>query len=436
MHAARRFHYSAYTALVAILATNVIVGFAGPASAQEFLTLPIDANAGKNRAIAQQCLKDPNYYNTNKAKFDEYFNNYLFPSMTRTEPDKLGEVGKIREDLFKNYFSKTTNTALQADLTDMTFKQMGKIVAALNPPCHPAARYNAILAIGQLDESYGSPEKPYLPANKAMLTVVDSATTGNRFPPSVILGAIVGLERHALLKDTLPPETVNAMRAALLKLVSHDEPIHEMDRDAYSWMRLRAASALARLGTVGDKNAVHDAIVKLAVTNKSLDDRCAALSLLERINYKDVKLDDANTAEPMFSLARDVVSAEDKRAEKFQDQGGGGAGYAAVRPMGLEAFQNGTSTYDPTAFPRRITLSRLVDLRTGLSTVKGSLPEDTQKKVDAVLAAINPVITAAGSKDTVDLKLAEMIHTMNAAVTKAIPGPVKPEEKKDESAVL
>ena len=33
------------------------------------------------------------------------------------------------------------------------------------------------------------------------------------------------------------------MTAALVKLVTHDEPIQEMDPDAYAWMRLRAASA-------------------------------------------------------------------------------------------------------------------------------------------------------------------------------------------------
>ena len=67
-----------------------------------------------------------------------------------------------------------------------------------------------------------------------------------------------------------------------------------MDRDTYSWLRLRAASVLAKFGTVGEKNAIHDAIVKLAATAKSLDDRCAAAGLLEKLEYKDVKLDDAS----------------------------------------------------------------------------------------------------------------------------------------------
>ena len=74
--------------------------------------------------------------------------------MTRTEPDKLGEVGKLREDLFKTFLWKSTDPTLQHDLTGLAFGQMKKIVGAENPPCHPAARYNAILVIGLLDDKY------------------------------------------------------------------------------------------------------------------------------------------------------------------------------------------------------------------------------------------------------------------------------------------
>ena len=402
------------------------------------MTLPIDDTARSNRAVAQQCLRDPAAYAANKAKFDDYFVKYHFPAMTRTEPDKIGELGKLRDELFKLFLWKTTNAGLQGDLSNSAFIEMGKIVSAQNPPCHPAARYNAILIIGLLDDQYSpdgrQPPKPYAKATKALTGVVDSAITSNRFPPAVILGALIGLERHAQLRDSLAPEAMSAMQAALLKLVMHDEPIQEMDRGAYAWLRLRAASALARLGTVGDKNAVHDAIVKLAVTNKSLDDRCAAVALLERLNYKDVKLDDAGTAEPMFALARDIAAAEDKRAQDFQELGatGGGAfpGQGGFGP-------GGGAVFDPNAYPRRHVLARLTDLRTGLMKVKPALPAETQTTVDALLAGINPVITSASSKDTVDLRLAESIRSMAEAVNKAVPGAAKPEaDKAKENAVF
>ncbi|HEX4414551.1 MAG TPA: hypothetical protein VH107_13045, partial [Lacipirellulaceae bacterium] len=403
--------------------------------AQEYLTLPVDEKGAKGFwGMAQQCAKDPATYQANKDKFAEYFNKYHFPAMTRTEPDKLGQIGKLREDLFKYILWKSTDPALQHDLTQLAFAYMGKIVSAENPSCHPAARYNAILVIGMLDDQYSpdgrQPPKPFAPATKALTGVVDQATKGNRFPPPVILGALVGLERHAQLHESLSPEAQAAMQAALLKLVMEPKPIQEMDRDTYAWMRLRAASALVKLGTLGDKNAVHNAIMQLATTNKSIDDRCEAAALVEKLTYKDVKLDDAGTAAPLFALARDVGAAEDQRAQDFQEHGASGMS-AAMPGRGPESFGPGSSSSsDPNAFQRRITLSRLSDLQTALKQVKASLPAESQKKVDAVLAAIKPVVTGAASKDTVDLRLAESIHTMAEAINKAVPGPVKPDTDK------
>ncbi len=186
------------------------VNVAAIAGAQQYLTLPIDEKARPNRTIAQQCLRNPQLYAANKDKVADYFVNYYFPSMTRTEPDKLGEVGKLREELFKYFLWKTTNAELQHDLTDLAYKQAGRIVTADVPPCHPAARYNAILVIGLLDDQYSpdgrQPPKPYAPATQALTGVVNLATTDNRFPPPVILGAVIGLERHAQLHNALAPK--------------------------------------------------------------------------------------------------------------------------------------------------------------------------------------------------------------------------------------
>ena len=179
---------------------------------------------------------------------------------------------------------------------------------------------------------------------------------------------------------------------------------------------------------MGDKNAVHDAIVKLASTGKSIDDRCAAAALLERLEYKDVKLDDAGTSEPLFALARDLAAAEDKRAQDFQEQqvGGGPALHPADSPVHVcEGGISGTEVVE--TFPRRQALARLSDLRTGLKKVKPSLPEESQKKADAVLAALNQGISACANKDTVELTLVDELRKMAEAINRAVP----PAEKVD-----
>ncbi len=421
-----------------LLLVAALMNCAAAVIAQEYRALPIDDKTAKTyRVTAQQCLRDPAAFAANSDKFREFFSNYYFPLMTVTDPEKIGDSGKLRADFFKNYVLKASDPQVQGELTKLAYAAMVQILGAQNPPCHPAARYNAVLILGQLDEDYAT-AKPYAKATSALTQIVDSATTANRFPPAVILGALIGLERHAQQRAALPPEAITALQAALIKLIGREQPIQDMDTDTYAWLRLRAAGTLARLGTVGEKNANHDAIIKLASSLKSVDDRCGAIALLEKINYKDVKLDDANTAEPIFALARDVAAAEDKRASDFQEKGASGS-FAQIQPMvGPEPGGVGTPTFtDPNAFQRRITLARLADLKAGLMAVKPALPAETQKKVDAVVAAITPVITSASGKDAGDLNLVAAIRTMAQAINKAVPGKTKPEdEKAKENAVF
>jgi len=425
--------------LVVALALAALSMGTAKSSAQEYLTLPVDANAKASRNVALQCLRDPAAFESNKDKFAEFFTKYYFPSLTRTEPEALGSLGKSREEFFKLILWKATNPAAQLALTNMAMAELGKIVSAKDPPCHPQVRYNAILSIGMLDEQ-PSPDGRQLPkilpsANKALTKVVERATTpDNTFPPAVILGAVIGLERHALYRQSLPPEAIKAMTASLMTLVSHEEPIQEMNSSAYSWLRLRAASALTRMGTVGDKNAVHTAIMKLAATGNSVDDRCSAAAMLARLEYKDIKLDDAGTAEPLFALVRDVCAAEDKRAEEFQDQfSSTGGAPSPFTGFGPESYGAGSPATEIEIYPRRRTLTRFMDLRTAISKVKPTLPAETQKKADAVLAALNTAIASASDKETTPLVLVDSIRTMANAINQAAPAPETEKDKAEKA---
>ena len=359
--------------------------------------------------------------------------------MTRTGDADLGRLGDSRSKLFKQFLWATTNVQLQQDLTEKTFKKMREIVIANNPPYHPAVRYNAVLIIGMLDEQYaidaatgGRPSKPFPAANIFLTQIVGLAADDKPVPPAVVFGALIGLERHAQFRESLAPDAVSAMTAALLKLTTREKPIQDMDRDAYAWMRMRAAGALARLGNVGQGNAVHNAIIKLVASSKSLDDRCAAAALLEKINYKDVKLDDAGTAEPLFALARDLAAAEDKRAHEFEDQSAG-SGFTGASGRPGESYLPPDASGPQETFPRRQILARLTDVRVGLAQVKPALPPETQKKVDAVIAAIDPAKAAFASKETVELRLTEALRTMAEAINSAVPGAEKPAAEKAEN---
>jgi hypothetical protein len=408
----------------------------GRAGAQQWTTDPVNAQARINAAVVNTCLRDPSAYAAQKQKFNEYFQAYYFPEMTQTGEENLGRLGNMRYDLFKRYLWNTSNAQLQKDLTEMAFAAMRQM---LKSTYHPAVRYNAVLVLGLLDSKYdlSKPPTPHAASNALLQAILNAGMDPkSNVPGSLLLGAVIGLDRHAQFRQTLPPANVDSMTKTLLKLVSLDKPVQEMDRDSFSWLQLKGAGALARMGTPGPNNAIHDAIVKFIDRTRSLDDRCAAVALLDKLDYKAAKVDGPGTAEPLFKLARDLGDAEDKRAKKFEDPVAGGAVSfpVSVGPEmgpGFASMQPGQEL-----FPRQHVLARLLNLKKGLTKIKPALPDDSQKKIDAILAAINPVITAAASKDTGQLRLTGAIRTMAGAINRAVP-PARPEaDETDEDDVL
>jgi hypothetical protein len=396
---------------------------------QEYRTDAVDDKARMNRTTAQRSVKDASYYSAEKARVEEFFTQYYFPAMTRSTPEGLAELGsKFRYELFNVYLWKA-HPQFQRDITELAYRAMGRLITAQNPPYHPAVRYNALLVIGMLDEQYATdkPPKPLPRATQVLTTIVDRANT-NQFPPVVVLGAVVGLERHAQFRDQLEVGAADAMTAALLKLVTHEQPIQEMDGEAYAWLRLRAATVLAQLGNVGPNNGVHDAIIKLVGEFPSLDDRTATAALLARITYDEAKVDGPATVERLFELARDVGAAEAKRAEDFENAqvGGGMGGFGA----GRERMMMMGGTTQPELFPRRHVLARLTELRDGLNGAKKAVADENLKaRIDEVLKAIEPVRSAAANKETIELNLTDAIRTMASQLSRVAAPLEKPAEE-------
>jgi hypothetical protein len=412
-------------------------------------------------------VRDPSRYAAEKAKIDEYFDKFYFPDMTATSPEDLARLGDSRYKLFKDYLWASTNAEFQQQLTEKAYTAMINILKAQNPPYHPAVRFNAVLIIGMLDRQYGvegsRPPEPLPQATKVLVAIVDSATVNDRFAPPVILGALIGLERHAQLRQSLAADDVTKMAAAALKLINNDKPIQDMDPRAYAWLRLRAASVLSHFATVGPDNSFHNAYMKLAGDLKAMDDRCAAAALAGKIDYKQVKFADSAAVEPLFKLARDLAAEEAKRAKEFQQQEVGGGGATVGGGVGPGAYGGGRGVYgggrggyspgrmegyggggygatgdvleEQERFPRRQVLARITDLKAALDAVKPAAPAETQTKIDAVLAALNPVRTQAVDKEVGDLAFAGSIVAMASAIeTAAAPPNAPPAANADEDA--
>ena len=423
----------------------LLVSSAAPlAVAQQYETKPVDNKARLLGPTAQNCVKVPARYATDKDRFIEYFQKYFFPALTRYEPNDLAELGKMRDELLSRYLWASRDERLQSDLTELAFAELQPV--GRSSKFHPAVRYNAILILGMLDQTYpiqgGPNQRPPVPLKQAtaeLTLIVDYAAQDKPVPPFLVVGALIGLQRHALYHDRLDRATVEAMSAAVLKLAAKDESLPEVDSKVAEWMRIQAATVLANLGSPGPNGEVLTVLTKTiageTVPKMSLDARCQVAALLKQMKFEGAKVDGQAMAEALLQLAMAVGDSEGKQAKAFEDMqipgGGFGGGYGgAPRGKGRLRLDPETLQWE---YDTRILLARLGDLRTGLTAAKAIAPADKQPVFDAVLAAIAPAVAAAESSDTIDLTVAGEVLGMAAQIRNAIEPGSAPAEAADAS---
>lgn len=396
-----------------LVAAILAVSICAPAAAQQYRSDQPDTRAKANSGAVALCVRDPSNYATDKDRFTDYFQKYYFPAMTQYGPKDLEGLGSLRYDLFSRYLWKTQGKTIQDDLTKLAFQAMQQIVVGRNPPYHPAVRYNAMLVIGMLDEQYAidsganrRPPKPLPDANKFLVLAAKAGIEG-KIPPALLVGALIGLERHAQYHESLTPEANQAMAAVVLTIIDRDEPIQDVDRDVYAWMQLQAANVLANLGTVGEGNRNLDGLMKLIAGGKSLDVRCEVAGLLPKVKLEGATVDGKPLADQLMKLAVDVARDEAKRARDFQDRHLRGAVRGGMYGQEL-------------TLERRPMLARLVKLRDGLQAVAPIAPDDVKAKLASIVAAIRPAADAAEDNDTIDLDLAAKAIQMAGDIQAAV----------------
>jgi hypothetical protein len=420
--------WSARTILIAVGALCACSG----AFAQQYQADPVDTKASVQGTWAQNLAKNSDQYAAERDRFLEFFSKYYFPAMTRNSPEDLAQLGRMREDLFARYLWASRDENLQRDLTQIAFKAMQPIERNRN--YHPAARYNAVLVIGLLDQQYaieqGADRRPPIPledATKELTLVVDYAAQGKPVPPFLLVGALVGLERHAKYHESMDRRLVEGMAEAVIKLLSNDDLLPEVDAKVAEWIRTRAATLLATLGSPGSNGAVQAALAKLiagqTTPKMSLDGRCQVAASLSSMKYEGATIDGKATADGLVQLATDVADDEAKLAKEFLDSqiAGGGYGGQFGGPRGRRGSR---MKFDPetqqSEYDVRILLTRLGDLRSGLVAAKPVVPADKQAVFDAIIGVIDQVIAAAKDDDVVSLEIARSVEGMAPQIRGAV----------------
>ena len=207
-------------------------------------------------------------------------------------------------------------------------------------------------------------------------------------------------------------------------------------------MRIQAATVLANLGSPGPKGEILAVLAKLIAGQSepkmTLDGRGQVAALLKNLKYEGATVDGKVMADSLLRLAVAIADDEAKEAKAFEDTqvqaGGYGGGYGgAPRSKGRMKLDQDTQQWK---FDSRILLSRLDDLKTGLSEFRAAAPADKQPVFDAVLAAIGPVVSAASSSDAVDIAVVGKVRAMATQIRAAVNPGTAPAADSDDGAVF
>ena len=195
--------------------------------------------SAKNLAQAQTA--------TNFAAWKEPQNADAVPNWARRIPRDFRDLtGTAREELLAQYFAALKEISDDSEVL-------------------PSTRYNAILAVGQLESASGNPPTAYPAALLYLIEVYQHEDS----PLYLKYGALLGIVRHAILG--IDSEQQDNVIDLLLETVSTQSMPTEMD--VWDWFRLTALDGLSALKTVGAENK-------------------AARELLTMINHKSQKLND------------------------------------------------------------------------------------------------------------------------------------------------
>lgn len=385
---------------------------ASPAVAQQYVSKQVDEAARNVRYRAQQYAKSGS---GGDEEYKRYIDNYAIPKLTDARPQGLAELGKLRYELFRDFIVGAA-PSVQQDLTRKLMSEMQKVVLNNGGPFHPSVRYNAILIIGMLDTTYPDGRERtsvVLPAANEFLTnVVKEGLAGGKAPAPLVVGALVGLERHASVLGSLTAANQKATIDALVSIIETEDLPLEVSSSVEQWIRLMAARGLAATKSLGEGNRHHQALLKVINNDQlKLNIRCQAAEMLTELApaYQNANgIDEKQLTQAMLQLASDVAADERQKAIDYRRKvvrGGVGSSYDTGEVQLPDPYQI-----------RRTVLR----LRGVLGAMRSARPAVKDEAMQQVLTDIErhlaTTLQVAENKEVIALNLADEVMKMSSQV--------------------
>jgi hypothetical protein len=332
---------------------------------------------------------------TQQETLRNYYGNAIFRAMT--QPAALDEPSRFpdwRSEIVRDLYILRGRDAAHSFLRKLVLDST-KVLAAENPNgnFHPACRYNALLIMGELNETEpdrdGSrriPEIPYAPVRPVLLNVLSSNQSDE-----LQIAALIGLQRHAKLL-ALAGQADRAVGSAMVKIIQTKQPAAGASLDAHHWKQRICVETLGLIGQ-GAEAAYLEPIV--LDDNLPLSLRCAAAQALGQLDYGDSQ--QVNAGPLLKGLGKVALSAcqdEIQRITDYSTANSSSAGQPRTAPGGIGGAPAGPVEDPVVRMSRRNLKHRLRCVRQGLEGVERVATAAEQKNtVTAMKAEVESILT-------------------------------------------
>ena len=239
-----------------------------------------EENKFKKQRLAIRRILLAKKFNGNQPMFDAYITRYFLGRWTQWKNTPL--LPGFRQKL-GSYFRQTKSGAVYDHLNALVLDFMNKLVRG---NYNPAARINAMLAIGELNRVEQSGSAAAVPLPEALKALLDAVNDAN-LPDAIHAAAMVGVLRHAEagIRDEGARRT---LADAMLRLATADPPTGP-SAVGREWIMAQAVDALGLLGSTGDGDSAFKAMTGI-VSDTRLSDRTrsVAAGALGQLNYAGV----------------------------------------------------------------------------------------------------------------------------------------------------
>ncbi|NLE37963.1 MAG: hypothetical protein GX621_08050 [Pirellulaceae bacterium] len=288
---------------------------ATPEAQQPYRQIPVDAKVLRELRFEVSPMLVSGFKPGDEAKFDEYYQKAVFPAWTN--PDDWAEPRNPRQVLLGN-FRQAKRGPVYDRLNNLAMRQMIEFV---NGRYHPVVRYNAMLMIGELNESEstdtGQPAKPLASALRELLPAYEKAET----PDGIRLAALIGIVRH-YRHGSPDAETRRKIHDLLISLAAMRDAPDGRSKEGHAWFRRLAIETLGRVGSPGEQGIVVKTVVSvLAERDTPLSVRIEAARALGQLKLTAETMGETDVAvKSLGQLAADACQAEIALCEKNQER--------------------------------------------------------------------------------------------------------------------